>query len=198
MLESIFFSFDGVNSKDMNVHIVRTDNGLYNDIFLPERKIIEKQIANREKPYLQKVEQSPLSFSFSIYVQDWKEQKSLRKVARWLFQDYYKPLVFESNPNRIFYVIFDGQASLKHNGAKDGYIELNVRCDSPYGYTPEYTINNIQFRDSNATQTISNNTNTFDNGTHSNTIVTTNGLTIDNPNLTWETFYSLYKTWGDI
>lgn len=198
MRESMHFIYDNINSKDMGVMLVSPKGGLLEENFLPNRTIIEKNITYREKPYFQRVEHKPLSFSITIFIENWKEELSLRKIAKWFFQDYYKPLVFDSNPNRIFYAMFEGDSSIIHNGLKEGYIELNIRCDSPYGYTAEKTENNIEFRDSNVGVVVSNNIITFDNGKHDNTVTTDNGLTIENPIMTWERFYQLYEKWGEI
>ena len=139
MLESLHFSYDGKSSQDMGVMMVNADGGLYKEIFLPSRKIIEKTIPNRHAPYFVRVDDSPLSFPLSIAVFDRPERNSIRSIARWLFTDYYKPLYFESNPHRIFYAMFEGNSTLLHNGLKDSYITLNVRTNSPYTYSPPKT-----------------------------------------------------------
>jgi|SRR6185312_10207169 len=198
MRESIYFMYDGESSKDYGVFIGSTNSGLFEEAFLPNRRIIEKSIAGREKPYFQGVEQDPLSFSLSFVLEDWHDRDNLRSIARWLFQPYYKPLVFDSNPSRIFYAIVEGNSSLFHNGIKEGYVELNIRCDSPYGYSPEYTENNIEFRDDDNSVEISNDISNFDNGTHNNTITTSNGLTAESTVDTWGVLYSNHQKWGEI
>lgn len=201
MRESIYFMFDGKSSKDFGIFLGATGSGLFQDFFLPTRNIIEKKIAGREKPYLQRVEQETLSFSFSFILEDWNMVNNgdyLRGVARWLFQDQYKPLVFDSNPNRIFYAMIEGESSLFHNGAKEGYVEVNVRCNSPYSYTPEYIMNNIEFRDSDDLNYIEDDIDTFDDGTHNNTEVLSNGLTIAYIGNTWRDLYSKRKRWNEL
>jgi predicted phage tail component-like protein len=135
MREAIEFTFDGISSEDMGVIIASPSGGLYNETFLPTRNIVETTVANRYKPYHQRVELSPLSFSLSIFIEEWRDRQNLRQIAKWLMKDYYVPLTFETNPDRIFYAIIDGDSSLIHNGCKDGYIELNVRCNSPFTYS---------------------------------------------------------------
>lgn len=198
MKQSIQFMYDGISSEDMGVFIAWNDNGLFEDNFLPNRKIIEKKIANREKPYFQGVEHEPLSFSLSFAIADWESSDTLRKLARWFFQPHYKPLIFDSNPNRVFYAMFEGDSKLMSNGLKEGYVELEIRCDSPYGYSFETTKENIQFRNSNiGTEVILNNDN-FTLGTMENMQVTPNGLTLDNNLSTWGVVYATKKTWGGI
>jgi phage-related protein len=67
----------------------------------------------------------------------WDENK-IRQVSRWLFQDYYKPLSFSDNPERIFFAVVDSDSSLFHNSLSEGYVTLSFRCDGPYSYSPVY------------------------------------------------------------
>lgn len=197
MQQSHHFIFDGVSSKDMGVAIGSTNTGLFEEAFLPSRTIIEKKVAHREKPYLQRVEHEPLSFSLSFFIEEWDNHDSLRRIARWLFQPYYKPLILDSNPNRIFYVIIEGDSKLLHNGAKDGYVELTLRGDSPYSYTAETTTENIEFRNTDSDTVVENDSTNF-NGTMNNTIVESNGLTIDKVTDTWGDVLLSNTHWGDI
>ena len=198
MKESTYFMYDGISSKDMGVTIGTTKGGLYEESFLPTRNIIEKSVAHREKPYLQGVEHEPLSFSLHFFIEDWSNDKLLRKVARWLFQSYYKPLILDSNPNRIFYAMVVGDSNLVHSGLDEGYIELEIRCDSPYSYTAEHELNNIEFLTSNIGSVVENSVADFDNGTHSNTIVTADGLSVESVVSLWGDLYVTKKKWGEI
>lgn len=189
--------FDGISSKDMGVTIATTNTGLFEESFLPTRSIVERKVTHREKPYLQRVENEPLSFSLGFYIDEWDNYDSLRKIARWLFQSYYKPLILDSNPNRIFYVIVEGDSKLFHNGANEGYVELTLRADSPYSYTAEHTLENIEFRSIDQSAIISNETPNF-NGDKNNTIVESNGLTIEKTVDTWGDLLLNNTNWGDI
>lgn len=135
MLESMGFTYDGISTKDMRVIMVTDSSGLYKDHFLPTRKIIEKSISGRNIPYFQRVDSEPLSFSISIYIEKWQEENSIRRIARWLYQDYYKPLWFESNPSHVYYAMVEGSSQLIHNGCYDGYITLKFRTNSPYSFS---------------------------------------------------------------
>lgn len=150
MRESMQFTYDGVSSEDMGVRIISSGSGLFQETFLPNRTIIETKAAQREKPYFQRVESAPLSFSLSIFIEEWAARDNLRQIARWLFQDYYKPLFFDSNPERIYYAIVEGDSTLTHNGAREGYINLEFRCDSPYTYSPLQHMRDIQVRGSSS------------------------------------------------
>lgn len=135
MLQSLHFTYNGISSRDMGVVLVN-EGGLYKDIFLPKRTIQEVKINGNSRPYFKGVESSPLSFSLSIFIEGWKDRNSLRAISRWLFQDYYKPLILDFSTEMIFYAIIEGDSSLIHNGCQDGYITFNVRCDTYHAYSP--------------------------------------------------------------
>lgn len=136
MRESLHFTFNNISSEDMGVVIASPSGGLFQETFLPTRSINETSVKGKKKRYFKGVETDPLSFSLTFFIAEWRDRDNLRQIAKWLFQDYYKPLYFDTNPERIYYAIIDGDSSLIHNGCKDGYIELNIRCDSPYSYSP--------------------------------------------------------------
>lgn len=123
----------------MGVIIASPESGFFNEVFLADKSIVETSIAGNDNPYFERVERKPLSFPLTIYIEEWHERDNLRQIARWLDVDYYKPLIFGSNHDRIYYAIFEGASELIHNGAKSGYITLNVRCDSPYTYSRKLT-----------------------------------------------------------
>lgn len=198
MKQSINFTFDGIASQDMGVHIAWNDSGLFEENFLPERSIVEKKIANREKPYFQRVEHEPLSFSLSFAIADWEHEETLRRIARWLFQPYYKPLVFDSNPNRVFYAMVEGDSSVFHNGGREGYVELEIRCDSPYSYSHEQTKEQTEFRNGNTSTKINLDNTNFQTGVLDNMEVTDNGLTLKDTLSSWGNLYSANNTWGGI
>lgn len=135
MLESMKFTFNYIDSEDMGVIMINNGNGLYEESFLPSRSILETKVYGRNKPYFKGVEEQPLSFTLSFYIEGWKDRNNLRQIAQWFYQPYYKPVWFESNPEQIFYIMFEGDPKLIHNGCQDGYVTLPVRCDSSYSYS---------------------------------------------------------------
>lgn len=136
MLESMIFTYDGISSNDLGTVMINPSSGLYQETFLPTRSINETKVNGRPKPYFKGVDIEPLSFPISLFIEGWRERKNLREIARWLFKPYYKPLFFQSSPEQIYYAMFIGNSELLHNGCRDGYITLEVRCDSPFRYSP--------------------------------------------------------------
>lgn len=138
MKEGLEFSYDGIKSSDMGLINVKFSDGLFEESFVAEKEIHEIKIRGRDKPYFQGVERSPLIFSLEFAFEDYYDHEKIRQVARWLDQDYYKPFFTTDNPDRIFYCMLHSSSTLLHNGLKQGYIEIEFRCDSPYSYSPQY------------------------------------------------------------
>lgn len=135
IMESIYFSYDGKYSSDYGIYNVSLDSGMYNESFLSSRSIIETKVRGNPKPYFQGIEYEPLTLELSFAFENTWDIKQIREVARWLSQDYYKPLWFSEDPTRIFYCMTVDDSQLIHNGLKQGYITLTMRCDSPYTYS---------------------------------------------------------------
>jgi len=138
MLENLHFSYDGITSEDMCVMSVHVSSGLLEEAFVPNREIREEKIRGRDKPYFLGYDLSPFEFPLTLYFENLEENKK-REIARWLMVDYYKPLIFKGHPERIFYCMYTGDVKEMHNGLNQGYITLNMRCNSPFSYTPIYT-----------------------------------------------------------
>lgn len=132
MFESMNFTYDGISSEDFGVVMVNSGSGLFKEPFLANRTIIEKSTANRDVPIFTGVGEKPLSFPLTIFIEEWEKRDNLRAIARWLNQKEYKPFWFESNPDRVMDVLIEGTPQLVHNGIKEGYITLNVRCKTHY------------------------------------------------------------------
>lgn len=138
-MESVSFVYDGKYSSDYGLYNISLSNGMYEEVFTASRKIQEVTVRGNSKPYFQGFEYEPLEFELSFAFEDTWDDKKIREIARWLTQDYYKPLWFSENPDRWFYCVSIEDATLVHNGLKQGYVKLKMRCDSPYSYTPVMT-----------------------------------------------------------
>jgi predicted phage tail component-like protein len=135
IMESIYFSYDGEYSVNYGIYNVSVSNGMYEEQFLSRRSILETRIKGNDKPYFGGIEYEPLVLKLTFAFENTWDDDLIRKVARWLNQSYYKPLFFSDNIDRIFYCIATDDISLIHNGLKQGYVTLTMRCDSPYAYS---------------------------------------------------------------
>jgi phage-related protein len=139
MKESIHFSYDGITSEQMGLLNVRVDtSGFYEEQFLADRELYEISIRGNERPYFQGIKRAPLTLSLSFAFEDTYDEAKIREVARWLNAEYYKPFFTLDAPDRIYYCMLTSSSKLLHNGLLSGYITIEMRCDSPYTYTPQY------------------------------------------------------------
>jgi predicted phage tail component-like protein len=133
--ESVFFTFANRKSSDFGIYNVTTQSGMYEENFMTNRSIKEFTIRGRENPYLQEVVKDPKSFQLNFAFQDTWNDDLINEVARWLDVDFYQPLTFSEEQEKVYYVMPVNDATLIHNGLKQGYITLTMRCDSPYSYS---------------------------------------------------------------
>jgi phage-related protein len=140
IMESIRFNYSDIYSSEFGILNVTLSSGMYQETFASSRSIKETKVRGNDKPYFQGIEYEPLTLKLSFAFQDTWDEDKIRSVARWLCgQQYYKPLFFEEHPERIFYCMAVDESQLVHNGLKQGYVELTMRCDSPYTYSPVYS-----------------------------------------------------------
>jgi phage-related protein len=196
MLEGIHFSYDGVYSVDMGLLNCKINGGMFEETFLPTRKIIETKVSGRDKPYHQSVELEPLSFDLTFAFEYNYDERRIRDVAKWLLQSYYKPFYTVDNPNRIFYCMIEGDSKLVHNGLKQGYVTITMRCDSPYSFTANSLKENMKFDSTKLTKTASENTFSYGMGTMDNIEIVDGKMTVKKSGTTWRSLSG--KKWSDL
>lgn len=136
--ESLHFNYDGQSSKDFGLINVTTRNGMYEEMFVSSREIIETKISKNDTPYFEGLNTAPREFEMELAFVNGFTDELLERVYRWLFQARYKPLFFEDKPDKLFYCLAIGDSNIIHNGLKQGYISVVMRCDSPFIYSPFY------------------------------------------------------------
>lgn len=150
--ESLYFSFNNRKSTDFPIVNINVGSGLYEESIVSSKSIMERYPRNAFKPYFfgtqRQVKEFQLSFTF---LEPWNDDM-IDDIVRWLNVDDYKPLFFEANIDRVFYVMPVDDITLIHNGLKEGYLRLNVRCDSAYSYSHEITTPWYDFTKTNTIQ----------------------------------------------
>jgi predicted phage tail component-like protein len=145
MREYLDFYYNGISSKQMGLINVSVDNGLFKESFISSRKINTVAIKGNDKPYFMGVQREPLQFSLEFAFVNPYDKELISEVAKWLDQDYYRELYFTENPDRRFMCMPNGDLELIHNGLGNGYIQLNMICDSPYSYSQTFLTTDIDF-----------------------------------------------------
>mgnify|MGYP001064795372 FL=1 len=134
---SEYFIFDGIPSNSFGIINVNISSGMQEEPFVAGREIRETSIRGNDRPYFQGIDRQPLQFNVSFAFEERWNRELINKVARWLTDhEYYKPLIFSDEPEKIYYALFVDNPTLIHNCLSEGYINLTVRCDSPYVYSP--------------------------------------------------------------
>ncbi|MGV2640145.1 hypothetical protein GNF86_01645 [Clostridium perfringens] len=134
-----YFEFDGKKSKDRNLKMVVIDNKSEEDKFGVEQEIIEEDNGT-DTPLFLGIKRKPQSLKISIMKMNKYSRplpytdKELDEICRWLFKKEYKPFIPWDNTGMVYYVIFTKGTDF-FNCAKEGYINLEMRLNAPYGYS---------------------------------------------------------------
>lgn len=135
---STLFLYNNQLSTDFGVINASIQSGLYEESFIPSVELKEVVTKNNDLPYLQRVKKLPFEFKLTIAFSDYWDKNKLAALARLFTVDYYAPMVFNEQPDKIYFCIPNGDSIISHNGSI-GYITQNFRCDSPYAYSPIFS-----------------------------------------------------------
>jgi phage-related protein len=152
--ESLYFTYDGINSMDYGIMNVSIDNNPYSEPFLANRVIKEFVVKGKRNPYHSYIQVDPLSFTLNFAFSNGWDDTTLSQVKQWLYVDYYKPLIFSESPDRVYYAMVVDAPIITHNGINEGYVTLNFRCNSPFAYSPEIMTDWYDFSLSNTNNLI--------------------------------------------
>ncbi|MFS1518492.1 distal tail protein Dit [Bacillus sp. SCS-151] len=135
---SLDFQYDGIKCSDMGLISISPSSGLYKESFLPTREIREIQVKDNPFPFFQGFDYKPLDIPVTCYFEETYNENKIREVSRWLMKDFYKQLIFDQQPDKIYYAMVSQDSEEIHNGLKQGYVTLTFRCDSPYSFSSIY------------------------------------------------------------
>lgn len=137
--DKIRFNYDGVWSDTYGLMHVVLDNGMFEEAFGSSRELVETEVKGSNKPLHHGFREAPLTFEMTIAFKDKWTDGDIDNIIRWLFQDRYKPLYFEGKEDRIFMATPVDQPAIVHNGLREGYFTIQMRCDSSNLYSPHIT-----------------------------------------------------------
>lgn len=130
--------YDGKRSDSFNICNVSINSGLYEEPFVSSRSLVETSIKGNDKPYLNWIKPEPLVLDLAFaFLTPWDDD-SIQDVKEWLSQNYYKPLIFSDDVDRLYYCVLISDPKILHNGLCEGYCTLQFRCDGAYSYSPVY------------------------------------------------------------
>ncbi|MGY3839492.1 phage tail protein [Bacillus atrophaeus] len=136
--ESQYFMFNDIPSYEIGAVNVNTEGGLLEETFIPNRTVNETYARLASEPYVDSVKREPYEIPLNFYIENHLDEKNIRRVARWLDVDDYKPLAFSSNLDIIYFALPVNATDLVHNCSNDGYVKLTMKV-FPYKYGREIT-----------------------------------------------------------
>jgi len=128
--DSLTFEYNGIDSSVYKLINVNYNVGLFEEDFLPEQELFAEQIPGRDDLYLLGSKTMPLQIDLTFAFEEGFEE-NIKNVSRWLFQDYYKPLIFSDMPHKIYHCMYIGDTNLLHT-SKEGLIEISMRNIDSY------------------------------------------------------------------
>ena len=139
--EKLYFTYDGVSSKTFGLMHVELGSGMFEEILVADRNINETRNNKNDTGIFNGLESEPISFTLNLAFERGFTDSVLDNVIEWLFKDYYKPLFFEGKEDRIYLCMAEGSSTITHNGLNEGYITVNMRCQSSNLVSPLKTTN---------------------------------------------------------
>lgn len=137
-MSSIHFYYNGRHSSEMGVCMVNLEGGMTKSNYLSNKKIVSEVVAGNTTPYVYGSEYEPLEYKLTLACVDgerWTDKKR-REIARWLDTNNFEEFYTDDEPDRYYYLQYQGLVELTHNDAWDGYVEVSMINDSPFIYSP--------------------------------------------------------------
>lgn len=119
---------------------VSLNSGLLEESVFVSRQVIEDRIYGKDTSYQYGIQYEPTDIPLTFYVEDYQNQDKINEIFRWLYTDEYKPLYFSKNPDKVYYAIVVEEPKIAHNSINQGIISVVFKRNSPFAYSPTYTI----------------------------------------------------------
>lgn len=140
-MQSEYFIFDGIESSEMGLYIVRMDSGFIENPFTGGKTLKQEMRKNSVRPYFYGVEKSVLEFSLTLALLDdelqpkeWSAEQRMT-VARWLLHDTYKSFQTNDDLGKIYYGIFTDATNI-FTVNNTGYLEITFTTNSYCAWSP--------------------------------------------------------------
>lgn len=123
----------------MGVWRVHEGSGLLDESIFSSRTIEKDASVEGRVSYLSKTTQENIKIDLTLYLEDGVSETKLDEIKGWLVTDYYRPFYFEEQPNRICYVMLEGEITMKHDGV-NGYINVTMSSSSKQWFGQEVIV----------------------------------------------------------
>lgn len=129
--EQFYFNFDGKESRQFNILAVDIGSNLYEEMLAPTRTVNQTQ-TSKGRIIFHSVQEEIRTFDLNLAFEEGFDEELIDDIARWLFVDYYRPLYFEGQEDRVMFAMIVGDSSIIHNGLQQGYFTITIQTNSPY------------------------------------------------------------------
>lgn len=133
--DELYLNYDGVNSKDFGLIAVELGSGLYEETLVTNRTINETKPAKRQQSIFHNITEENRTFPLNLAFEDSFDEEKINDVINWLFKEYYRPLYFEGQEDRVVFAMISGESNIIHNGMNQGYFTVTVQTNSPYRFS---------------------------------------------------------------
>ena len=120
--------------ESFGLEAVDLGGGMKESHFGVTQKIREESNAKFNKPMFFGMTREP--FTFTMYFakhEAWTQQQRI-ELAHLIFKPYYQEMTAEKYPNILFNVVCVDEGKKVLNGIEQGYVAINFRTDSAYGW----------------------------------------------------------------
>ena len=140
-MQSEYFIFNGINSEDMGLYIIRMDTGFITNPFIGSKSLNQAVRPGRVKASREGLTREVIEFDLQMVLLDdygklkeWTPEERMR-IARWLFQDEYAAFQTEDDLGKIYYGMFTNEQNL-FTMNNTGYLELHFVTNSHTAWSP--------------------------------------------------------------
>lgn len=132
---ALWIQYNGYSSKSFKVFQVNFESGLMQtETLLPSRSLNTTRRQNSSISDFYSISEGVLTFEVNLVYQDKFTEKDKQVAMKWLKQSTYKPLIFETEPENIYYAI-PTQIDMSHDTLQKGYFTVQFECNAPYPFT---------------------------------------------------------------
>ena len=137
-MESLYFTFNNIQSSDMDQYLIRTQGGAVSSPFFGGQTVKEDTVPGRLTPYHMGIERQPIEFTIEISPLDqkWTPQRR-NEIGRWLVHETYKPFQTADDMGKIYYAIVTEAPNFELYNNK-GFIPITFKTNSAYAWSTVY------------------------------------------------------------
>ena len=142
-MQSEYFLFDGVQSSEMGLYIVRFESGFIQSPYIGGKSIKKQSRKNDVQQYFFGVEKESIEFTIQVALLDnnmqpreWTPQERF-KIGKWLFHDTCKEFQTADDLGKRYYGIFTNDINT-FTLNNEGYVELTFETNSNCAWSPTY------------------------------------------------------------